>query len=173
MFFMPEGFYVAWISLFEFGFGNAIIYFVMLVVLIWCYSCFIHNVVGQTLLLEGHFSLFMQSQVLSLLLVGGSRTVLLCLLMIDFTFGIQLQLIFALFQLKSLFSLWCGGKCLSISLKKVLPIFVTTDLRNGGLNQSIFFSVYVGCHWCLFSEMLVDVYNQIYQGLLGIWELIH
>ena len=39
---------------------------------------------------SGHFSLFMQLQVLSLLLVGGSRSVLLCLLTIEFTFGIQL-----------------------------------------------------------------------------------
>ena len=34
MFLMSEGFYVVCISLFEFGFGNAIIYFVMVVVLI-------------------------------------------------------------------------------------------------------------------------------------------
>ena len=36
------GFYVVCISLFEFGFSNAIIYFVIVVVLIGCYSCFIH-----------------------------------------------------------------------------------------------------------------------------------
>ena len=30
----------------NFGFGNAIIYFVMVLVLISCYSCLIHNVVG-------------------------------------------------------------------------------------------------------------------------------
>ena len=36
---------------------------------------------------RGHFSLFMQLQFLSLLLLGGSRTVLLCLLMIDFSYS--------------------------------------------------------------------------------------
>ena len=87
----------------------------------------------------------MQLQVLSLLLVGGSRALLLCLLMIDFMFGIQLWLILMLFRLKSLCSLWCGGKCLSISLRILLPIFVTTDLLNGWLNQSIF--LFCCLHW--------------------------
>ena len=95
-----------------------------------------------------HFSLFMQLQVLSLVLVGGSRTVLLCSLMIDFTFGIHLKHIFTLFRLKSLCSLWCGGKCLSISLRNVLPIFVITDLLNGELNQMIF--LFRCLRWVLF-----------------------
>ena len=41
-------------------------------------------------------------------------------------------------RLKSLCSLQYGGKCLSISLRNFLPIFVTTDLLNRGLNHIIF-----------------------------------
>ena len=57
----------------------------------------------------------MQLQVLSQLLIGGSRMVLLCLLMINYTFSIQLYLIFTLFRLKACVAIdVVGNVCQSV-----------------------------------------------------------
>ena len=66
----------------------------------WCMCWFDVKVALHKMLLGKHFSwsthfvLFMQLYVFSLVLVRGLRTVLLCLLMADFTFDIPLHLIF-------------------------------------------------------------------------------
>ena len=49
---------------------------------------------------------------------NGCSTVL-CLSNINFTFSMQLWLVFTLFRLRSLCSLWCGWKCLSIALENI------------------------------------------------------
>ena len=48
---------------------------------------------------------------------------LLCQLMTDLMFGMQLQLTFIFFLLNISWNLWSGGKCLSVKWRKYLPIF--------------------------------------------------
>ena len=103
-----------------------------------------------------HVSLFMQLQVLSQLLIGGSRMVLLCLLMIY-----QLYLIFTLFQLKACVA--CdvvGNVCQSVLEMFYLFLSLQIYWTVSSTREYSFFAVYLECHWRLFSEMLVHVYNQ-------------
>ena len=85
---------------------------------------------------RGYCDILMQLQVLPI--VGDGYSIfLLCAFSVDFIFGRQLQLSFTLFRLNNLCNLWCGGKCLSIKLKKNFPTFVITFLLYVGLNQMI------------------------------------
>ena len=52
MLLMLKGFYVVYISLFEFGFSDVIIYFVLISILVWCQVSFIHDIVGYAFFLE-------------------------------------------------------------------------------------------------------------------------
>ena len=63
---------------------------------------------------------------------------LLCFLMIMDIFSVQLQLTLMVFLLNILWSLLDRGKCLSINLRKVFPMFVLMFLLKGGLNQIMF-----------------------------------
>ena len=62
---------------------------------------------------------------------------LLCLLIICWKFGVQLQLTSTGLRLNILCTLLVRGKYLSISCKKVFPILFFTFILNGGLNQNI------------------------------------
>ena len=82
-------------------------------------------------------SLLLQLQVfvLLLLLLVGDIMCLLCPLMIDFMFGMQLYETLTVFLLKILWNLCCRGKCFAMRLRKNLPIFVERFMLYGGLNQ--------------------------------------
>ena len=86
---------------------------------------------------RGHYDILMQLQVLLPIVGDCYRIFLLCAFIIDLKFGKQLKVIFTLFQLKNICNLCCGGKCLSIKLKKDFPTFLVTFLLCKGLNQII------------------------------------
>ena len=85
---------------------------------------------------SGHIALRGQLQDFVLVrFCGGSCNILrLCRLIWPPTFVVHEQLIFSVFLLNTLLSLWWAGKCLSIRLKKYFPILVITDRLYGGLN---------------------------------------
>ena len=116
-----------------------------------------------------HCDILMQLQVLLPIVGDGYRIFLFCAFIIDFIFGRQLQPIFTLFRLNNLCNLWCGGKCLSIKLKKIFPTFMVTFLLYGWLNQMIcllrYFELSFSCH---VPGMLTCGCNLLYLVLPGI-----
>ena len=74
------------------------------------------------------------------------------LLMMLPMFGMQLQLTFTFFLLKTGYRLWFGGKCFLIRLWKVLATLVRTSLQYGGQPDDVSFSIsFRGCG-CVFLQ---------------------
>ena len=69
--------------------------------------------------------------------VGSFSKLVLWFRMTLAKFGTQL-VILRLFLLNNLWYLWCRGKCLSMSLRNILPMLVFTLILYGGLNHIFF-----------------------------------
>ena len=78
------------------------------------------------------------------------RIFLLRLLMMLPMFGMQLQLTFTFFLLKTGYRLWFGGKCFLIRLWKVLATLVRTSLQYG-VNQMMFHFLFLFVGVVVFS----------------------
>ena len=113
-------------------------YFFMIISKVWWNFCFIYYVILILHWLErGQSGLFIQLH-LTASVFFSVITSLLCILITDLIFVMQLQLIFTIFVLNILWYLWLFGRCFSIKRRKYLPMLLETLFEKGGLNQMMF-----------------------------------
>ena len=116
-----------------------------------CNFCFVYYVRNSALVGKGAIRLFYA--VTLHCFFSPLITSLLCILIIDLIFAMQLWLIFALFLLNILWYLWLFGKWFWIKRRKYLPMLLGTFFEKGGLNQMIFLLRFLG-YLLLFSFSL-------------------
>ena len=126
MFFMIEWFLMVSISLFKSTFAVTVEYFSVIVSKIWC------NIMIKTrfdvyyvcnFALVGKEAIrFIYTITIYCLCFFSAITSLLCILIIDLIFAMQLWLIFTLFLLNILWYLWLFWKCFWIKRRRYLPM---------------------------------------------------
>ena len=78
--------FVSWLEL---GLTDAVVNFISVILWRQCYICLVQNVITETLF-KGYLDLFIQLHVLAWADGFAFVTFLLCMLILDFMFGIQL-----------------------------------------------------------------------------------
>ena len=126
MFFVIEWFLMVSISLFKCTFAVTVVYFSVIVSKIWCniminirfdvyYVCNFAFVGKEAIR-------FIYTITIYCLCFFPAITSLLCILITDLIFAMQLWLIFTLFLLNILWYLWLFGKCFWIKRRRYLPM---------------------------------------------------
>ena len=140
----------------------------MFVIYIICHISMVDNRSCYTLLFYWAVTLLLQLHPKELLL-GVNKRWLYAEIM-EPMFLMQLQLVFTVFLLNILYSLFVLGKCLRNNLKNIFPIFVLTLVENGRLNQIILYLRFDYFSLKVINKIIIKAI--VFQGLLVYWDLV-